>query len=114
MFDAVRLRVFTKTKSIEACEHINVTFYSNYNTWSEAKLEYLLSVLFEIYGPDDNGKGLLVQDDLMDLQFNIFSRSWTLGTDDNVHGIQLTKKEKEGLEFHIIFLKNFLRSLGKL
>lgn len=108
MFDTIRLRIFTKIKSIQDSDHINVTFFSNYNTWSDSKLEYLLSILNQLYGPDDNGKGLLDKEDLSDLKFNIFNRSWTLGTDQNVHSLQLTKKKRKGSSFILFFSRTSL------
>ena len=112
IFDTIRLRVFSKVKDIESSDHINATFYINETNWNVSKLDYLVNILFELYGPDQNGKEQLNSEDITDLKLNIFNRTWTLGTDENVHSIQITKKEKEGLELHIIFLKNFLRCLG--
>ncbi|NOZ47994.1 MAG: hypothetical protein GXO79_14630 [Chlorobi bacterium] len=114
IFDMMRLRVFSKVKDIESSEHINTTFFTRENEWNISKLNNLVELLFNLYGLDQNGKGLLNDEDISDLKLNIFNRTWTLGTDENVHMLQLTKKEEEGLEFHIVFLKSLLRCLGKI
>lgn len=114
IFDTVRLRVFSKVKDIESSDHVNVTFYSKDTLWNINKLDNLVNTLYDLYGKDDNGKETLNSEDISDLKLNIFNRNWTFGTNENVHSIHITKKEKEGLELHIIFLKNLLRCLGKL
>lgn len=114
LFDIVRLRVFSRIKDIGTSDHVNITFYSKDALWSVKKLEILVNTLCDLYGKDDNGKEKLNSEEIADLKLNIFNRNWTLGTVENVHSIQITKKEKEGIELHIIFLKNMLRCLGKL
>jgi len=114
IFDTIRLRVFSKVKDIECCEHVNVTFFARFNEWNIDKVENLVSVLIDIYGEDQNGKGMITSDDITDIKLNIFHRTWTLGSVENVYTIQLTKKEKEGLELNIVFLKNLLRFEGRL
>jgi len=114
IFDRIRLRVFSKVKEIECCDHVNVTYFVRNNEWNEKKLDNLVDLLIDIYGPDQNNKGKLTSEDFTDLKLNIFNRVWTLGSAEHVYSVQLTKKEKEGLELNIIFLKNLLHYEGKL
>ena len=84
IFDTLRLRVFSKVKDIESCDHINATFYSQYNEWNISKLDNLVELLYETYGADQNGKEKLTRDDIADLKLNIFNRAWTLGSNENI------------------------------
>ena len=114
IFDMIRLRVFSREKNIESCEHINVSFFIRDSVWNITKLDNLLNILHETYGTDDNGKGKLNSEDITELKLDIFNRVWTLGSDESVYSIQITNKEKENLELHIIFLKKLLHCLDLL
>ena len=114
IFDRVIFRVFTEKSNLTGTNHINVTFYSEELIVPEEKVFSLLSDLEDLYGTDDNRRGLWQEEEKVNVANGDVVRMWTLGEEQNVYSVRFRYQKGNGMELQIMFYTNLLKSLGRL
>ncbi|MDD4746734.1 MAG: hypothetical protein RBR35_08755 [Salinivirgaceae bacterium] len=114
IFDRVIFRVFTEKSNLTGTNHINVTFHSEELTVPQDKAMLLLADLEDIYGGDDNRRGLWQEEEKVKTENGKIIRMWTLGEEENVYSVRLRYIKGNGMELQIMFYTNLLKILGKL
>jgi hypothetical protein len=114
IFDRVIFRVFTEKSNLTGTNHINVTFHSDEIEIPAEKVLGLLQELEELYGTDDNRRGLWLEEEKNNLDNGKVVRMWTLGEEQNVYSVRFKYIKGDGMQLQIMFYTNLLKTLGRL
>ena len=114
IFDRIIFRVFTEKSNLTGTNHINVTFHSEELTVPHDKAMILLTDLENLYGSDDNRRGLWQEEEKVKVESGQIMRMWTLSEELNVYSVRLRYTIEKGMELQIMFYTNLLKTLGRL
>lgn len=111
LFESVIFRLFNDKSNITASNHINVTLPANPRHITESKVKKLVDAIYNIYGYDDDRRGLWNDSDSTSFKDKDLERQWTIGSGKRVYAIKLSYTDKHGLYLKIFFFNRLLESI---
>jgi hypothetical protein len=112
LFEEVQFRIFNDKANIIGSSHINVTLPATPHLVELEKVAFLLNSLYNIYGWDDENRGIWNDDDKHDFQEKSLEHQWTLGEGKYIYSVKVTYNQKYGLLLKILFFNHLLELIG--
>jgi len=114
VFDYLQFRVFNDKKNIHGSNHINASLINKEVELQKDKVKEIIEKMIQIYGHDDQQKGLWNQKDDLEFVDKTFNRVWTIGKNENIYTIQLKFDKNERIALSIYLFTNLLRQTNNL
>lgn len=113
LFHKVIFRVFNDKNNIIGSNHINVSFPTEEEQVTLAKVKKLINKLNKIYGWDDENRGEWSESDDADFKDGLLERLWTLGEGKFIYSVRVNHTHRDGLVLKILFFNHLLELTKK-